>query len=88
MAKILCEFKIVLFSSQLIKLGLITEDEAFSHKQLTLFLILYYVKPWMTATLSIDAPVNDIWLANTLKKIPSHLLSKYPLFKSMGDSMK
>ena len=88
MAKILCEFKIVLFSSQLINLGLITEDEAFSHKQLTLFLILYYVKPWMTATLSIDAPVNDIWLANTLKKIPSHLLSKYPLFKSMGDSMK
>ena len=46
MAKILCEFKIVLFSSQLINLGLITEDEAFSHKQLTLFLILYYVKPW------------------------------------------
>ena len=69
MAKILCEFKIVLFSSQLIKLGLITEDEAYSHKQLTLFLILYYVTPWMTATLSKDAPVNDIWLANSLKKI-------------------
>ena len=88
MAKILCEFKIVLFSSQLIKLGLITKDEAFSHKQFTLFLILYYVKSWMTATLSIDAPVNDLWLANTLKNIPSHLLCKYPLFKSMGVAMK
>ena len=88
MAKILCEFKIVLFSSQLIKLGLITEDEAYSHKQLTLFLILYYVTPWMTATLSKDAPVNDIWLANSLKKIPSHLLRKYPLFETMGEAMK
>ena len=68
MAKILCEFKIVIFSSQLLKLGLITEDDANSHKQLTLFLILYYVKPWMTATLSSDAPVNDVSLVNSLKK--------------------
>ena len=88
MAKILCEFKIVLFSTQLIKLGLITEDEANSHKQLTLFLILYYVKPWMTATLASDAPVNDLILANSLRKMPSHLLRSYPLFKNMGDAMK
>ena len=88
MAKILCEFKIVLFSAQLLKLGLITEDEANSHKQLTLFLILYYVKPWMTATLSSDAPVNDVSLANSLKNIPSHLLRIYPLFKAMGEAMK
>ena len=88
MAKILCEFKIVLFSTQLIKLGLITEDEANSHKQLTLFLILYYVKSWMTATLASDAPVNDLILANSLRKMPSHLLRSYPLFKSMGDAMK
>ena len=88
MAKILCEFKIVLFSAQLLKLGLITEDEANSHKQLTQFLILYYVKPWMTATLSSDAPVNDVSLANSLKNIPSHLLRIYPLFKAMGEAMK
>ena len=88
MAKILCEFKIVLFSTQLIKLGLITEDEANSHKQLTLFLILYYVKPWMTATLASDAPVNDLILANSLRKMPSHLLRSYPLFKIKGDAMK
>ena len=88
MAKILCEFKIVLFSTQLIKLGLITEDEANSHKQLTLFLILYYVKPWMTTTHASDAPVNDLILANSLRKMPSHLLRSYPLFKSMGDAMK
>ena len=37
MAKILCEFKIVIFSSQLLKLELITEADVFSHKQLTLF---------------------------------------------------
>ena len=88
MAKILCEFKIVLFSTQLIKLRLITEDEANSHKQLTLFLILYYVKPWMTATLSSDAPVNDLILAESLRKMPSHLLRSYPLFKNMGEAMK
>ena len=88
MAKILCEFKIVLFSTQLIKLGLITEDEANSHKQLALFLILYYVKPWMTTTHASDAPVNDLILANSLRKMPSHLLRSYPLFKSMGDAMK
>ena len=88
MAKILCEFKIVLFSTQLIKLGLITEDEANSHKQLTLFLILYYVKPWMTATLSSDAPVNDLILAESLRKMPPHLLRSYPLFKIMGEAMK
>ena len=73
MAKILCEFKIVLFSTQLIKLGLITEDEANSHKQLTLFLILYYVKPWMTATLSSDAPVNDLILAVFVENASSSL---------------
>ena len=88
MAKILCEFKIVLFSSQLIELGLMTEDEANSHQQLVLFLILYYVKPWMTVTLSSDAPVNDIILVNALKSIPSYLLRKYPLFKPMGEAMK
>ena len=88
MAKILCEFKIVLFSTQLIKLGLITGDKASSHKQLTLFLILYYVKPWMTATLASDAPVNDLILANSLRKMPSHLLRSYPLFENMGDAMK
>ena len=37
MAKILCEFKIVIFSSQLLKLELITEADVFSHMQLTLF---------------------------------------------------
>ena len=37
MAKILCEFKIVIFSSQLLKLELTTEADVFSHKQLTLF---------------------------------------------------
>ena len=87
MAKILCEFKIVIFSSQLLKLELITEADAFSHIQLTLFLILYYVKPWMTATLARDAPLNDVILVNSLKEIPSHLLSAYPLFKSMGEAM-
>jgi hypothetical protein len=87
MAKILCEFKIVFFSSQLLKLGLITEDDANSHNQLTLFLILYYVKPWMTATLSSDAPVNDVSLVNLFKKIPSHLLKSYPLFKTKGEAM-
>ena len=88
MAKILCEFKMVLFSLHLIELGLITDDEANSHKQLVLFLILYYVKPWMTATLSSDAPVNDISLVNALKNIPTYLLRNYPLFKPMGEAMK
>ena len=42
----------------------------------------------MIATLSGDALVNNVSLANTLKKIPSHLLRKYPLFKPMGEAMK
>ena len=87
MAKILCEFKIVMFSSQLLKLKLITEADVFTHMQLSLFLILYYVKPWMTATLAKDAPVNDVILANSLKTIPSHLVNTYPLFKMMGKAM-
>ena len=87
MAKILCEFKIVIFSSQLLKLELITEADVFSHKQLTLFLILYYVKPWLTSTLARDAPVNDVILVNSLKEIPSHLFETYPLFKIMGEAM-
>ena len=87
MAKILCEFKIVIFSSQLLKLELITEADVFSHMQLTLFFILYYVKPWMTATLARDAPVNDVILVNSLKEIPSHLLNTYPLFEIMGEAM-
>ena len=37
MAKILCEFKIVIFSSQLLQLELITEADIFSHQQLALF---------------------------------------------------
>ena len=88
MAKILCELKIALFSSQLLKLEVITEEQAKSHKQLALFFILYYVEPWMMATLSRDAPVNDIKLRNSLNEIPSHLLKEYPLFKPMADAMK
>ena len=87
MAKILCEFKIVMFSSQLIELELITNEDASLHQQLVLFLIFYYVKPWMTATQSRNAPVNDLELVNTLKKIPCHLLKNHSLFKSMGDAM-
>ena len=87
MAKILCEFKIVIFSSQLLQLKLITEDDLSSHMQLTVFLILYYVKPWMTSTLARDAPVNDLLLVNSLKEIPYHLINTYPLFKSMGEAM-
>ena len=45
MAKIKCELKLVRFSSQFIKLGLITDNDADTHKQLTLFLISYYVQP-------------------------------------------
>ena len=86
MAKILCKFKIVIFSSQLLKLELITEADVFSHKQLTL-LILYYVKPWLTSTLAMDAPVNDVILVNSLKEISSHLFKTYPLFKIMGEAM-
>ena len=37
MAKILCEFKIVIFSSQLLQLVLIIEADFFSDKQLALF---------------------------------------------------
>ena len=87
MAKLLCEFKIVIFSAQLIHLNLITEAEAELHKQLVLFLILYYVQLWLTATKASDAPVNDISLVNSLKKIPNHLIKIYPLFKSMGIAM-
>ena len=68
MAKILCEFKIVMFSSQLIEMGLITNEDASTHQELVLFLIFYYVKPWMTATQSRDAAVNDLELVNSLKK--------------------
>ena len=87
MAKILCEFKIVIFSSQLLQLELITEADIFSHQQLALFLILYYVKPWLTSTLARDASVNDLVLVNSLKEIPSHLIMTYPLFKIMGEAM-
>ena len=66
-AKILCEFKIVMFSSQLIEMGLITNEDASTHQELVLFLIFYYVKPWMTATQSRDAAVNDLELVNSLK---------------------
>ena len=76
-----------MFSSQFIKLGLITDDDADTHKQLALFLISYYVQPWMTATQSRDAPVNDVYLVNSLKKIPSHLLKSYPLFRTMSMAM-
>ena len=72
MAKILCEFKIVMFSSQLIELELITNEDASLHQQLVLFLIFYYVKSWMTATKSRNAPMNDLELVNTLKK--SHVI--------------
>ena len=87
MAKILCEFKIVIFSSQLLKLELITEADVFSHKQLTLFLILYYVKPWLTSSLARNAPLDDVILENSLKEIPFHLFKTYPLFKSMSEAM-
>ena len=87
MAKILCEFKIVMFSSQLIEMGLITNEDASTHQELALFLIFYYVKPWMTATQSRDAAVNDLELVNSLKKIPPHLLKSHSLFKHMGDAM-
>ena len=67
MAKILCEFKIVIFSSQLLKLKLITEADAFSHMQLTLFLIMYYVKPWMTATLALERnPITSLEYLSTV----------------------
>ena len=68
-------------------LELITEADVFLHMQLTVFLILYYVKPWMTLTLARDAPVNDVLPVNSLKEIPSHLINTYPLFKSMGEAM-
>ena len=42
----------------------------------------------MTDTLSSDAPVNDLILAESLRKMPSHLLKSYPLFKNMGEAMK
>ena len=87
MAKLLCEFKIVMFRSQLIELGLITKEEASKHHQLVLFLIFFYVKPWMTSTQSRDAPINDLELINLLRNIPSHLLKNQSMFKSMGDAM-
>ena len=42
----------------------------------------------MTDTLSSETPVNDIRIAISLKKKPSHLYTNYPLFKTMGEALK
>ena len=55
MAKIICELHIALYSSQLVNLKVIDKAEANNHRNLALFLVLYYIPNWIECPLPFEA---------------------------------
>lgn len=68
MAKVICELKIALYSTQLIALGMITANEAQVHRRLASFLLQYYVRQWLQCTDGTNAAPNDLALYKDLLK--------------------
>ena len=67
MAEVIFKLHIALFNSQLVKLNLINKTEAKKHRQLALFLILYYIPNWIERSLPFEAPRLDLQLYQKLR---------------------
>ena len=69
MAKIICELHIALYSSQLVNLKVIDKAEANNHRNLALFLVLYYLPNWIECPLPFEASRLDLSLYQKLLTI-------------------
>ena len=86
MAKVIYELKIVLFKSQFVRAGLITNDEAEEHTALVKFLLKYYIHRWLQCPGAEDAAVNDLGLYQELSKVKS-TSPEYKFAKPMLDKV-
>ena len=66
MAKVICELHIALFSSQYVKLKVISETEAEKHKHLALFIIPYCISNWIECSLAFEASRLELQLYQRL----------------------
>ena len=71
MHRVLCIFKLILFRSQFIALNIIALDEMKKIEELSLFLIKFYVRQWLSCPIGADAAVNDLALFCELSKVKS-----------------
>jgi len=70
MSKVICEQKIALYSHQLCQLGMLKSNiDVEQHRNLALFLTLFYVKPWLQCPLPFEAAVNDLNLFNHISNL-------------------
>ena len=68
MAKIIYSLKFSLFGTQLGNMKLLEDSLLNCIKSLSIFLIAYHVKPWLTATNPANAPVYDLELYQMIMK--------------------
>ena len=71
MANVLYGVKMFMFRSQLLSMGVITEDLSEKLRRFTVYVTLYYVREWLTSTVAQDAAVNDLNQYRTLSKFSS-----------------
>ena len=62
MSRIMYTLKISSFKTQLLKLNLVSEARLDEISTLTLCLVLYHTQPWLTASNSLNSPMNDLKL--------------------------
>ena len=90
MAKVIYTLKIALFQKQLAKIGFESLDVLDKITSLASFLALFYVKSWCNASLTTDAPVNDLELWNqfeTIKKSDPRTIKSFPsLYSQFANS--
>ena len=66
MQRFICSMKVVLFSTQLVRNKIMTSEDIAAHKQLVLFLIMFYIRQWTEAPLVSLAATNDLSLFKSL----------------------
>ena len=87
MAKVINDMKLVLYRSQFVARGLITEQEAEEHVGYVRFLLRYYVRQWLQCPSVEDAALNDLRLYQDLKRIkPDSPYMKYaaPMLRKLN----
>ena len=71
MAKVIIEMKMLLFKSQFISFGLISDEDAKEHTAYITFLLKHYVRQWLQCPNPEDAAINDLKLHHELSKVES-----------------
>ena len=66
MAKVINDMKLVLYRSQFVARGLVTEQEAEEHTAFVSLLLRYYVRQWLQCPGAEDAAHNDLRLYQDL----------------------